>query len=76
MEPCDRISYGKKLDEVSQKLNCSRRTVQRMVKKWEEEGINSLFSTQRTDKGQHRIDKVLVDFIKKQYISKWAELIV
>lgn len=24
MEPCDRISYGKKLDEVSQKLNCSR----------------------------------------------------
>ncbi|BAQ62897.1 Tn552 transposase [Geminocystis sp. NIES-3708] len=38
-------------------------------KKWEEEGINGLFSTQRTDKGQHRIDQVLVDFIKKQYIE-------
>ncbi|WVL02490.1 helix-turn-helix domain-containing protein [Cyanobacterium sp. Dongsha4] len=69
MEPCDRISYGKKLDEVSEKLNCSRRTVQRMVKKWEEGGNNGLSSSQRADKGQHRIDSVLVDFIKKQYIE-------
>ena len=63
MEPCDRQTYTKKLKKAAKKLGKSKRTVQRLVKRWEEEGIAGLKSTERNDKGQHRISQKWQDFI-------------
>ena len=67
LEPCDRITYGKRLIEAAEKLGKSKRTVQRLVKKWEEEGLAGLVQTKRADKGSHRIDNELNKFILKTY---------
>lgn len=67
VEPCDRITYGKKLQEAADKLGKSKRTVQRLVKKWQEEGLAALTQTKRADKGSHRIDDELEKFILKTY---------
>lgn len=42
LEPCDRITYGQRQKEVAAKLGKSVRTVRRLVKKWEDEGLASL----------------------------------
>lgn len=57
IEKCDRQTYSKKLKKAAKKLGKSKRTVQRLLKRWEEEGINGLQSTERNDKGQHRISQ-------------------
>ncbi|MGL6341514.1 MAG: Mu transposase C-terminal domain-containing protein, partial [Waterburya sp.] len=44
--------YSKKLKIAAKKLGKSKRTVQRLVKRWEEEGIVGLKTTERNDKGQ------------------------
>jgi putative transposase len=67
LEPCDRATYGKKLKEAAQKLGKSVRTVQRLVKRWEEEGISALSTGERSDQGDHRIDSRLEEFILKTY---------
>ena len=67
LEPCDRATYGKRLREAAEKLGKSKRTVQRLVKKWEEEGLAGLTQTKRADKGSHRIDDELEKFILKTY---------
>lgn len=67
LEPCDRATYGKKLKDAAQKLGKSVRTVQRLVKRWEEEGVSALSTGERSDKGDHRIDSRLKDFILKTY---------
>ena len=67
LEPCDRSTYGKRLREAAKKLGKSKRTVQRLVKKWEEEGLAALTQTKRVDKGRHRIDVKLEKFIFKTY---------
>ena len=67
LEPCDRATYGKRLKEAAEKLGKSKRTVQRLVKKWEEEGLAALTQTKRADKGSHRIDDELEKFILKTY---------
>ena len=69
LEPCDRKTYGKKLDEAAKKLGKSKRTVQRLVKKWEEEGLAALTQTKRADSGSHRINSELEEFILKTYKS-------
>ena len=46
LEPCDRATYGKRLREAAEKLGKSKRTVQRLVKKWEEEGLGGTDSNQ------------------------------
>ncbi len=69
LEPCDRKTYGKKLNEAAKKLGKSKRTVQRLVKKWEEEGLAALTQTKRADKGSHRINSELEEFILKTYQS-------
>lgn len=43
------------------------RTVQRLVQKWEEEGLLALTGTERADKGKHRIPQQWQDFIIKTY---------
>ncbi len=67
LEPCDRTSYGKRLREAAERLGKSKRTVQRLVKKWEEGGLAALTQTKRSDKGSHRIDDELEKFILKTY---------
>ena len=67
MEPCDRKTYTKKLKKAAKKLGKSKRTVQRLVKRWEEEGVAGLETTKRSDKGQHRISQEWQDFIIKTY---------
>lgn len=56
LEPCDHITYGQRQREAAQKLGVSVRTVRRLVKKWEEQGLEALTQTNRTDKGKHRIE--------------------
>lgn len=63
MEKCDRKTYSKKLKKAAKKLGKSVRTVQRLLKRWEDEGISGLQSTERNDKGQHRISQYWQDFI-------------
>ncbi|PSB32837.1 Mu transposase C-terminal domain-containing protein [Chlorogloea sp. CCALA 695] len=67
LEPCDRITYGQRQREAAAKLGKSVRTIRRLVKKWEAEGLNALQATQRTDKGKHRIDQKWQEFIIKTY---------
>ncbi|MEM9927042.1 MAG: Mu transposase C-terminal domain-containing protein [Cyanobacteria bacterium P01_D01_bin.50] len=67
LEPCDRITYGQKLKDGAEKLGVSVRTVQRLVKKWEKDGLNALIQTNRTDKGKHRIGEFWENFIIKTY---------
>jgi putative transposase len=67
LEPCDRATYGKRLKEAAEKLGKSKRTVQRLVKKWEELGLAGLIQTERSDKGNHRISDELEKFILKTY---------
>lgn len=67
LEPCDRITYGQRQREAAEKLGVSVRTVRRLVKKWEEKGLEALTQTNRTDKGKHRIDQQWQEFIIKTY---------
>jgi len=67
VEPCDRTTYGQKLKESAEKLAVSVRTVQRLVKKWEQDGLVGLTQTGRTDKGKHRIGEFWEDFIVKTH---------
>jgi len=63
LEPCDRTTYGERQREVAVKLGKSARTVRRLVKKWEEQGLAALQTTQRADKGKYRIDSQWQKFI-------------
>ncbi|MBD2254155.1 Mu transposase C-terminal domain-containing protein [Nostoc parmelioides] len=67
LEPCDRITYGERQREVAAKLGKSVRTVRRLVKKWEEQGLPALQTTARADKGKHRIDSDWQQFIINTY---------
>ncbi|WP_228061785.1 Mu transposase C-terminal domain-containing protein [[Phormidium] sp. LEGE 05292] len=67
LEPCDRITYGQRQREAAEKLGVSVRTVRRLVKKWEEKGLEALTQIKRVDKGQHRIDEEWQKFIIKTY---------
>ena len=67
LEPCDRNTYGQRLKDAAKKLGKSVRTVQRLVKQWEHEGLAGLASSERADKGQHRISQEWQDFIIKTY---------
>jgi DNA-binding transcriptional MerR regulator len=69
LEPCDRKTYGKRLKEAAEKLGKSKRTVQRLVKKWQEEGLAGLIQTKRSDEGSHRINNELEQFIIKTYLA-------
>lgn len=67
LEPCDRATYGEKLRDAAKKLGKTVRTVQRLVKQYQSEGLAALSDTSRGDKGQHRIDPFWEDFIIKTY---------
>lgn len=67
LEPCDRATYGEKLREAADKLECSVRTIQRLVKRWEVEGVSAFLTSGRADQGKHRISQFWQDFIIKTY---------
>lgn len=69
LEPCDRPTYGDKLREAAEKLGVSVRSVQQLVKKWEQEGLAGIAQSARADKGQHRISEFWQDFIIKTYAT-------
>ena len=67
LEPCDRVAYGQKLRDVAQTLGVTVRSVQRLVKRWEQEGVAGIVTDSRRDKGTHRISPFWEDFIIKTY---------
>ncbi len=67
LEPCDKKTYGKRLNNAAKKLGKSVRTIQRLVKKWEEDGISGFVKSNRADKGKYRISQEWQDFIVKTY---------
>nr|WP_290226750.1 Mu transposase C-terminal domain-containing protein [Trichocoleus desertorum] len=67
LEPCDKATYGQKLRDAAARLGKSVRSVQRLVKQWEEEGLTGIVGNGRADKGQHRIDEDWQKFIIKTY---------
>ena len=67
LEPCDRATYGERLRSGAKKLGISVRSVQRLFKKYQEQGITALVSTSRADKGNYRISQFWQDFILKTY---------
>ena len=58
VEPCDRATYGERLRSGAKKLNISVRSLQRLFKKYQEQGLTALVSTGRADKGNHRITRI------------------
>ena len=68
-EPCNRKTYGERLRAASKKLDCSVRTIQRLMSKWEKEGIQALIGSgrKRKDKGEPRISEDWQRFIKDAY---------
>jgi putative transposase len=67
MDPCDRATYGQRLREAAETLQLSVRQVQRVVKRWESDGVVGLTQVGRSDRGQHRIGEFWEDFIIKTY---------
>ncbi|MBD2655537.1 Mu transposase C-terminal domain-containing protein [Synechocystis sp. FACHB-383] len=67
LEPCDRGAYGEKLKAGAQRLGISVRSVQRLFKRYQEEGIAVLTSSCRKDRGHHRIGEEWSDFILNTY---------
>ncbi|MEH1789120.1 MAG: helix-turn-helix domain-containing protein [Nostoc sp.] len=67
VEPCDRKTYGIKLKQAAEKLGKTVRTVQRLVKKYQEQGLSGVTEAERSDKGGYRIDDGWQDFIVKTY---------
>jgi putative transposase len=67
IEPCDRATYGQKLRDAAEQLGVSVRSVQRLVKRWEQQGLAGIAKNSRGDKGQHRIGDFWENFIIKTY---------
>ncbi|MBS3030371.1 MAG: Mu transposase C-terminal domain-containing protein [Dolichospermum sp. DET50] len=63
LEPCDRKTYGQKLRVAAEKLGKTVRTVQRLVKKYQQDGLSAIVDTERNDKGSYRIDPEWQKFI-------------
>jgi putative transposase len=59
--------YAARLKEAALKLDKSERTIRRLVKKWEQDGLVGLTETKRTDKGTYRVDEDWQEFILKTY---------
>ena len=67
-KPCSKKEYSQKLKEAAHKLGKSTRTVRRLVKAWEEDGLAFLLEpTHRKDKGKPRKSDFWYDFVIKDY---------
>jgi putative transposase len=59
--------YATRLKQAAIKLDKSERTIRRLVKKWEQDGLVGLTETKRTDKGTYRVDEDWQKFILNTY---------
>jgi putative transposase len=59
--------YAIRLKEAAVKLDKSERTIRRLIKKWEQDGLVGLTELTRTDKGTYRVDEDWQEFILKTY---------
>jgi predicted transcriptional regulator len=66
-EPCDRSTYGQRLKEAAKKLGKSERTVRRLIKAWENEGLAALSQSPRADKRQPRKSEYWYNLAVKTY---------
>ena len=66
IEPCDRQLYRQRKQEAAKKLGVSIRSIERLMKKYREEGLVGI-TTNRSDKGKTRIDQDWYDFILNTY---------
>jgi putative transposase len=67
MEPCDRKTYSLRLREVAERLGKSKRTIQRLMKRWQEVGISAFAEKERSDKGLPRVSPEWKEFIVETY---------
>ncbi len=65
-EPCDRATYSKRKKAAAKKLGASIRSVERLLKKYREQGLVALTKT-RSDKGKIRIGEDWENFIIETY---------
>ncbi len=65
-EPCDRATYSKRKKAAAKKLGISIRSLERLLKKYREQGLVGLTKT-RSDKGHYRIGEDWEDFIRETY---------
>jgi putative transposase len=59
--------YGKLQQQAAKKLGISVRSLQRMVKRWREQGLSALSKPPRVDHGASKISSKWQDFILKTY---------
>ncbi|MBE9224867.1 DDE-type integrase/transposase/recombinase [Phormidium sp. LEGE 05292] len=59
--------YGRVQQQVAQQLGISVRSVQRLLKKWREQGIASLPRQKRSDRGAAKTSREWQEFIQKTY---------
>jgi hypothetical protein len=62
-------SYGKKLQQAAQKLGVSTRSVQRLLKSWQEKGLGGLSRQMRSDHGAVRTNPEWQQFITRTYVE-------
>ena len=67
LEPCDRAVYGQKLRAGAEKLGISVRSLQRLFKRYQEEGLFAVRLGKRRDRGSHRVGDFWEEFIIKTY---------
>ncbi|MBD2128245.1 Mu transposase C-terminal domain-containing protein [Microcoleus sp. ZQ-A2] len=65
-EPCDRKTYGIRKRDAAKKLGMTLRSIERLLKKHQEQGLVGLTTT-RSDKGKHRISEDWQEFILETY---------
>ncbi|MDJ0593380.1 MAG: Mu transposase C-terminal domain-containing protein [Pleurocapsa sp. MO_226.B13] len=65
-EPCDRATYSQRKKAAAKKLGVSIRSIERLLKKYREQGLVGLTKT-RSDKGQYRIGEDWENFILETY---------
>ncbi len=59
--------YGKLQQQAAKKLGITVRSLQRLMKRWREQGLSALTKQQRVDHGAVRISSEWRDFILKTY---------
>ena len=63
----DKRVYATRLKKAAVKLGKSERTIRRLVKTWEQDGLVGITGSERTDKGTYRVDEDWQTFVLKTY---------
>ncbi|ACK70509.1 Transposase-like Mu [Gloeothece citriformis PCC 7424] len=66
IEPCDRVTYRQRKEQAAKQLGVTIRSVERLLKKYREQGLIALAKT-RSDRGKTRIDDDWKEFILNTY---------